>query len=135
MNASVAIPHCDIPNNASSAQTVPRALLVTLRVYLGVILFIHQSWQADTRQPILDGNARLSSRRRHAPRVRTLSPLHPTGGRSALYLIQLPRDDQRSGRSAFASHEDDDARWRRSRNVSIPQLHVGGGPDALVAGQ
>jgi uncharacterized membrane protein YphA (DoxX/SURF4 family) len=40
MNASVAIPHCDIPNNASSARTVPRALLVTLRVYLGVILFI-----------------------------------------------------------------------------------------------
>lgn len=77
----------------------------------------HQSWQADTRQPILDGNARLSSRRRHAPRVRTLSPLHPTSDRSALYLIQLPRDDQRSGRSAFASHGDDDARWRCSRNV------------------
>jgi thiosulfate dehydrogenase [quinone] large subunit len=40
MNASVAIPHCEIPNSASPARTVSRALLVILRVYLGVILFI-----------------------------------------------------------------------------------------------
>src|SRR5437879_10345200 len=46
MNASVSIPHCEIPNNASqmpvpfAPRTVPRALLVILRVYLGVILFI-----------------------------------------------------------------------------------------------
>src|SRR5438045_8400754 len=46
MNASVAIPHCEIPNNASqmpvrlASRTVSRALLVILRVYLGVILLI-----------------------------------------------------------------------------------------------
>ena len=46
MNASVFIPHCEIPNNASqmpvrlAPRTVSRALLVILRVYLGVILFI-----------------------------------------------------------------------------------------------
>jgi len=40
MNVSGAIPHCGIPNNASPARTVPRALLAILRIYLGVILLI-----------------------------------------------------------------------------------------------
>src|SRR5437868_13887724 len=40
----------------------------------------HQSWQADTRRPVLDGNARVPSRCCNAPRVRALPPLRATSG-------------------------------------------------------
>ena len=71
MNASVAIPHSEIPNNASPARTVPRALLVILRVYLGVILFITNLGKLTRDNPfaeeMLGFLRRVAARRASAP--------------------------------------------------------------------
>jgi uncharacterized membrane protein YphA (DoxX/SURF4 family) len=71
MNASVAIPHCEIPNHASPARTVPRALLVILRVYLGVILFITNLGKLTRDNPfsteILGFLREVATRRASAP--------------------------------------------------------------------
>jgi hypothetical protein len=123
------------PLASESFRSVPRALLVILRVYLGVILLITNLGKLTRDNPfsteMLSLLRGVATRRASVP----LPPLPATRGHPALYLIQLSRDDRRSGRRAFASHWNDDARWLCRRHFSVPELHVGEGPHVLVAGQ
>jgi uncharacterized membrane protein YphA (DoxX/SURF4 family) len=71
VDVSVATPQCEIPSNASPDRTVPRGLLVILRVYVGVILFISDLGKLTRDNPFADEMLRflrgVTTRRASAP--------------------------------------------------------------------
>jgi len=71
MDVSVATPQCEIPSNASPDRTIPRGLLVILRVYVGVILFISDLGKLTRDNPFADEMLRflrgVTTRRASAP--------------------------------------------------------------------